>query len=147
MRRSRWVSSAVPHADEWLRDRHEDPEEDVDIKGGEMRCVGEVFQKAPDGEDRESSAETPEHGLNEDGALKFVGLFRNVETNDGERANEGQCRKYGEGINDEAGGMMMVERPLCDEEKNKIDSHRWGEAACVAASGFCCRHADHDKSP
>src|ERR1700677_406313 len=60
-------SSAVPQADEWLRDCHEDPEEDIDIKGGEMRCVGEVFQKAPDREDRESSAETPEHGLNEDG--------------------------------------------------------------------------------
>ena len=84
----------------------------IDIKSRKMRCVGEVFQKTPDGADGEGSAETPEHGLNEDGTLKLVRLFGDVEANDGERADEGQCREYGEDVNDEAGGMKMVEATI-----------------------------------
>jgi hypothetical protein len=40
-----------------------------------MRCIGEVFQKAPDGTDRKSSAETPKHRLNDDGAFEVIRLF------------------------------------------------------------------------
>jgi hypothetical protein len=130
------VSSAVSHADEWLRDSHEDPEEEEDVKSGEMRCVGEVFQKTPDGTDRKSPTKTPEHRLNDDGALKVVGLFGDVETDDCERADEGQCREYGEKVGDEASGMTMMKYPLRDEEKDKIDNHGGKQAVYVAASGF-----------
>ena len=133
--------------DERLGDSHEDPEEDIDVKGGEMRCLGKVFEKAPDCGDGESSAEAPEHGLNEDGTLEFVGLFCDAEADDGERGDQGQCREHGEDINNEAGGMKMVKRPLSDEEKENIDSHCWGEPVYVAASGFRCREALHDKIP
>jgi hypothetical protein len=85
--------------------------------------------------------------LNDVGALKLVGFFGDVEANDGERANEGQRREHSEEVNDEAGGMKMVECPLRDEEEDKVDSHRWGEAVDVAASGFRCRIALHDKIP
>ena len=95
----------VSHPDEWLGESHEDPEEDVDINCGDMRGVGEVFQKAPDGADRKSAAETPEHRLNDDGAFKLIGLFGDVEANDGKRADQGQRREYSKEINDEAGGM------------------------------------------
>ena len=54
------------------------------------------LREAPDGTDREGSAETPEHGLDDDGAFELVGLFGDVEANYGERSNEGQCREYGE---------------------------------------------------
>jgi hypothetical protein len=130
-----------------LGDSHEDPEEEVDIKSGDMRRVGEVFEKAPDGTERKSSAETPEHGLNDDGTLKVIGLFGDVEADDGKGTNEGQCREYGQEINDEASGMKMVEYPLRDEEKDKIGSHRWGQTVYVAASGLRFGYADHDKSP
>ena len=82
------------------------------LKSGEMRGVGEVFQRAPDGADGEGYAETPEHGLYEDGPFKLVGLFGDVEANNRERANEGQRRQHGEEVNDDAGGMKMVEAPL-----------------------------------
>jgi hypothetical protein len=99
----------VPPADEWLRDSHEDPEEEEDVKGGDMRGLCEVFEGAPDAAEGECCTETPEHGLNENGTLKLVGFFGDVEPNDNERTNEGQCREYSEDINNEAGGMKMVE--------------------------------------
>ena len=101
-----------------------------------MRGVGEVFQRAPDGAHGERPAEAPEHGLNDDGALEVIGLFGDVEADYGERSNEGQCREHGEEVNDEARGMDMVECPLRDEEKDKVDSHRRCEAVDVAAAGF-----------
>ena len=101
-----------------------------------MRRAGEVFQRAPDGADGEGSAETPEHGLNDDGTLKVIGLFRDVEANDGERTDEGLCGEYGEEVDDEARGVDVVERPLRNKEKDKVDSHRRCEAVDVAASGF-----------
>src|SRR5258708_33058080 len=102
-----------------------------------MRRVGEVFQRAPDGTDRQGSAETPEHGLNDDGTLEVIGLFGDVEADDGERADEGQCREHGEEVNDETRGMEMVECPLGEKEKDQVESHRRCEAVDVAASGFC----------
>ena len=103
-----------------------------------MRRVGEVFEKAPDGADGESSAETPEHRLNDDGALELVGLFGDVEADDGERANEGQCREYGEEIDDDAGGVKMVECPLGDEEKDKIERPSWGRGGRCSGVRLCC---------
>jgi hypothetical protein len=85
--------------------------------------------------------------LNDDGTFKLVGLFSDIKANDGKRADERQCRQYGEKIDSEAGGMMVVERPLCDEEKENIESHRGCEAVEIAASCFCCGVALHDKSP
>jgi hypothetical protein len=138
---------AISHADEWLRDPHEYPEEDVHIKGGDMRDAGEVFEKAPDGANGKGSSEAPEHGLNEDGALKLVGLFDEVEANDDERSDERQCREYGEEINGETSGMKVVEGPLGNEEKETIDSHSWGEAVDVAETSFRMWNALHDKIP
>jgi hypothetical protein len=113
------IASAISHADEWLRNSHEDPEEDVDIKSGDMRGIGEVFQKAPDGAEGKGSAESPEHGLNDDGTLKLVRFFDYVEANYCKRADEGQCRECCEEIDDEAGGMGVVKCPFReDEEKN-----------------------------
>ena len=112
-----------------------------------MRRACEVFQRAPDGADGEGSAKTPEHGLNENGTLKLVGFFSDVEAYDGECSNQGQCGQDCEEINDETGWMEMVETPFGDEEKEEIDRHRRGEAVDVAASGFCCWKALHDKIP
>jgi hypothetical protein len=99
----------IPHADEWLRDSHEDPEEEEDIESGEMRGPCEVFQGAPDGADGKSPSETPEHGLNDDGTFKLVRLLGDVEANDGKGTDERQCRQDGEHVDDEAGGTKMVE--------------------------------------
>jgi hypothetical protein len=43
--------------------------------------------------------------------------------------------------------MKVVECPSCDEKKDKIGSHCWGETVDVAASGFRCWNAEHDKNP
>jgi hypothetical protein len=49
-----------------LGDSHGDPEEDIDIKDGDVGRIGEVFEKTPYGSHRKSAAQTPNHGLNED---------------------------------------------------------------------------------
>jgi hypothetical protein len=89
-----------------------------------MRRFGEVFQKAPDGADRKSSAETPKHRLNDDGTLKFVRFFGDVEAHYGKRANKRQGREYGEEIDEEASGMKMVKCSLGDKEKDNVNNHR-----------------------
>src|SRR5271167_4021218 len=113
-----------------------------------MRGVGEVFQTSPGAADGEGCPETPEHGLDEDGTLKLVGLFGNIETDDGDRTDERDCRQYGEKVDHEAGGMGMVQSPLGYEDKENVDKHRWEEAVVVAARGFrWVEAAWHDNFP
>ncbi len=68
--------------------------------------------------------------------MELVGLFGDVEANDDERANKGQCREYGEKIRDEARRVVVMEGPLSNKESSYVETHCWSEAIDVTALGF-----------
>src|SRR5690242_14893579 len=111
-----------------------------------MRGLGELLERAPGAADGEGRAESPEYGADDDGALKFIFLFRDVEADDDQRGDGGNSRKQGQNVDAESSRMEVLEGPFCVDDDAEGNEGRGEKAADEMYSRNRCGSC-HDMVP
>ena len=102
---------AIAETDEWGGEADAGPVDDGGDVCGQVGDGDEHLEEAPEAGDGEGRSHAPELGLDDDGALEFVGLFGDVEADDDEDSDDGEGWEGGEDVCHGAGGWVVPEEP------------------------------------